>query len=701
MKQEQIEIGGKVITIETGRIAKQADGAVIVRQGGSVVLVTAVSSDEERKGISFFPLTVEYRERSSAGGSIPGGYFRREGRPAEHEILAARMIDRSIRPLFPKGYRCETVVYATILSAESESEPEALAIIGAAAALHLSDIPWAGPIAGVRVAKVDGSLIAFPTREERERATIDLVISSGTQGLAMVEGKAKEASEEDVIDALMLGQEASGKLLDLIERWRTEIGRPKRSFDPPTKDEELIEKVRGFSEARMREALVIPGKLDRHRAIDDIKRDLLAELEEAYPDREGEIKEAFGDLEYQIVRKMIVEEKRRVDERGMEDVRSISGEVRWLPRAHGSAIFTRGETQSLSTCTLGTGRDEQWVETLYGDEKRRFLLHYNFPSFSVGETRPERGPGRREIGHGVLARRALDEMLPDAETFPYTIRIVSDISESNGSSSMATVCGGCMALMDAGVPIERPTAGIAMGLIQEGEEIAILSDILGDEDHLGDMDFKVAGTSSGITALQMDNKVGGLDRAVLDRALDQARRGRLHILEEMKKIIDAPRDDVADHAPRFRSTRIRVERIRDIIGPGGRVIQGIQMTTGSKIDVEDDGLVRIYATTKEAAEAAFKEVKKLTGEPEVGKVYRGTITGVKEFGAFVKIFPNIEGLVHISEMEQGRIERIDDVAKEGEEMIVRVLGVDNRGKLRLSRKDALDASPDEFVNCTG
>ncbi len=698
MKQEQIDIGGKAITIETGRIARQADGAVIVRQGGSVVLVTAVSSNQEREGISFFPLTVEYRERSSAGGRIPGGYFRREGRPAEHEILAARMIDRSIRPNFPKGYRCETVVYATILSAESEAEPEALAIIGASMALHISNIPWAGPICGVRVAKVDGKLEVFPSREERERATIDLVISSGSQGLAMVEGRANEASEDEVIEALLYGEEVSRDLLTLMERWRTEIGRPKRTFEPPSKDEALHEKVSELTEEKMCEALVVPGKLDRHRALDEVRSDLLAQLEETYPDREKEIKEAFGDLESRILRKMIAEEKKRVDGRGLEDVRPISGEVGWLPQAHGSAIFTRGETQSLSTCTLGTGRDEQWVETLYGEDKRRFLLHYNFPSFSVGETRPERGPGRREIGHGVLARRALDEMIPDAETFPYTIRIVSDISESNGSSSMATVCGGCMALMDAGVPIERPTAGIAMGLIQEGDEIAVLSDILGDEDHLGDMDFKVAGTASGIMALQMDNKVGGLDRAILGRALEQARRGRLHILEEMTKIIDAPRDDVADHAPRFKSTRIRVERIRDIIGPGGRVIQGIQMTTGSKIDVEDDGLVRIYATTKEAAEAAFKQVKKLTGEPEVGKVYKGTITGVKEFGAFVKIFPNIEGLVHISEMEQGRVERIDDVAKEGEEMIVRVLGVDHRGKIRLSRKEALDANPDEIVN---
>jgi len=698
MKQEQIDIGGKAITIETGRIARQADGAVIVRQGGSVVLVTAVSSNQEREGISFFPLTVEYRERSSAGGRIPGGYFRREGRPAEHEILAARMIDRSIRPNFPKGYRCETVVYATILSAESEAEPEALAIIGASMALHISNIPWAGPICGVRVAKVDGKLEVFPSREERERATIDLVISSGSQGLAMVEGRANEASEDEVIEALLYGEEVSRDLLTLMERWRTEIGRPKRTFEPPSKDEALHEKVSELTEEKMCEALVVPGKLDRHRALDEVRSDLLAQLEETYPDREKEIKEAFGDLESRILRKMIAEEKKRVDGRGLEDVRPISGEVGWLPQAHGSAIFTRGETQSLSTCTLGTGRDEQWVETLYGEDKRRFLLHYNFPSCSGGETRPERGPGRREIGHGVLARRALDEMIPDAETFPYTIRIVSDISESNGSSSMATVCGGCMALMDAGVPIERPTAGIAMGLIQEGDEIAVLSDILGDEDHLGDMDFKVAGTASGIMALQMDNKVGGLDRAILGRALEQARRGRLHILEEMTKIIDAPRDDVADHAPRFKSTRIRVERIRDIIGPGGRVIQGIQMTTGSKIDVEDDGLVRIYATTKEAAEAAFKQVKKLTGEPEVGKVYKGTITGVKEFGAFVKIFPNIEGLVHISEMEQGRVERIDDVAKEGEEMIVRVLGVDHRGKIRLSRKEALDANPDEIVN---
>ena len=698
MKQEQIDIGGKTITIETGRIAKQADAAVIVRQGGSVVLVTAVSSNQEREGISFFPLTVEYRERSSAGGRIPGGYFRREGRPAEHEILACRMIDRSIRPNFPKGYRCETVVYATILSAESEAEPEALAIIGASMALHISDIPWAGPICGVRIAKVDGKLEVFPSREERERATVDLVISSGPQGLAMVEGSANEASEDEVIEALLYGEEVSRDLLTLMERWRTEIGRPKRSFEPPSKDEALYEKVSEVSEAKMCEALVVPGKLDRHRALDEVRSDLLAQLEETYPDREKEIKEAFGDLESRILRKMIAEEKKRVDGRGLEDVRSISGEVGWLPRAHGSAIFTRGETQSLSTCTLGTGRDEQWVETLYGEDKRRFLLHYNFPSFSVGETRPERGPGRREIGHGVLARRALNEMIPDAETFPYTIRIVSDITESNGSSSMATVCGGCMALMDAGVPIKRPTAGIAMGLIQEGDDIAILSDILGDEDHLGDMDFKVAGTASGIMALQMDNKVGGLDRAVLGRALEQARIGRLHILEEMNKIIDAPRDDVADHAPRFKSTRIRVERIRDIIGPGGRVIQGIQMTTGSKIDVEDDGLVRIYATTKEAAEAAFKQVKKLTGEPEVGKVYKGTITGVKEFGAFVKIFPNIEGLVHISEMEEGRLERIDDVAKEGEEMIVRVLGVDHRGKIKLSRKDALNANPDEIVN---
>ena len=697
MKREEIKIGDKTISLETGRIARQADGAVIVQQGGSVVLVTAVSSDQGREGISFFPLTVEYRERSSAGGSIPGGYFRREGRPGEHEILACRMIDRSIRPLFPKGYKYETMVYATILSADAESETEPLAIIGAAAALHISDIPWAGPIAGARIAKVDGKLVAFPSREERERATIDLMVSCGPHGLSMVEGKGKQASEDEVIEALLFGQEVGGEILTVLDRWREELGKPKREFIPPAKDEALFEKVRELAGDRFREALLVPEKLARHGALKELRNSIIADLAADYEGREGEIKEAFGDLEYKVVRKMIAEEKTRIDGRGMEDIRSIGGETSWLPRAHGSAIFTRGETQSLSTCTLGTGQDEQWVETLYGDDKRRFLLHYNFPSYSVNETKPERGPGRRKIGHGVLARRALMEILPDNETFPYTIRVVSDISESNGSSSMATVCGGTLSLMDAGVPISKPAAGVAMGLIQEGGEIVILSDILGDEDHLGDMDFKVAGTADGITALQMDNKVGGLDRSILGRALEQARRARLHILGEMEKILAAPRDDVANHAPRFRSARIRSARIRDLIGPGGRVIQGIQKSTETKIDVEDTGLVRIYGTSKESVESAYDQVVKLTGEPEVGKIYRGTITGVKEFGAFVRIFPNIEGLVHISAMAEERIDRIDDVAKEGGEMIVKVLGVDNRGKIRLSRKEALGASPDEII----
>jgi polyribonucleotide nucleotidyltransferase len=697
MGSMEVRILDRTFVIEWGKVAHQANGAVLVREGDTVVLATVVAAEEPREGTDFFPLTVEYRERFSAVGRFPGGYRKREGQAAEHEILTSRLIDRSIRPLFPEGYRCEVQLLATVIACGPNGDPAILGILGAAAALQLSDIPWDGPVAAARIARSsEGGLIANPTREEREASTLDLVVSLRRDGLVMVEGQAREVTEADLLESLTYAAERLAPLIRGLDELRAQ-GKPKRVFAPPEVDVELREAVWKAADAAIHEAATVADKHARGDALRSARASTLAELAARFEGREKEISAAFEELLYSDFRGILLETGRRADGRGTTDIRPISCEVGWIPRVHGSALFTRGETQALVVTTLGTGSDEQEVESLQGVRRDAFQLYYRFPSYSVGEVRPLRGPGRREIGHGNLARRALEPVLPARDLFAYTIKIESEITASNGSSSMASVCGGCLALMDAGVPLKRPVAGIAMGLIREGDRVAILSDILGDEDHLGDMDFKVAGTEKGVTAVQLDNKVGALPIDLLQQALDQARAGRLHILGEMKKALPSPRAELSPHAPRVAFLKIGTHRIRDLIGSGGRVIQALQADTQTKVDVSDDGTVRIYALDAASLKLAVRRVHDLTDEPEIGRVYRGTVTGVKEFGVFVRIFEGIEGLVHASELAQGPIQDPSQVASEGDEMVVRVLGTD-RGKIRLSRKQAMGVPESEIAN---
>lgn len=698
-----IRLGDHGITIETGRIARQANGAVLIRQGDTTILVTAVAADRPRPGADFFPLTVEYRERFSAAGKFPGGYRKREGRITDHEILSSRLIDRTVRPLFPDGYHSEVQIQATVLSYEPGTDPETLAITGAAAALHVSDIPFDGPVAGVRMVMdaAEEWRVCTPAGDD---ARCDLAISVGTRGLVMMEGEALELPEQDLIEAVRRAGDAVKPLLDLMGELRAERGRAKAAIAEESSDPGLMDWVREIAGDGLREALQVPGKKERAVALEAIAvrvRDL-AESAEARPEGScpwsgDRAVLALADLESEILRRNILEGEIRADGRNPRQIRRIEAVAGAIPRVHGSALFTRGETQALAVLTLGTGRDEQEVESLDGTVRDRFLLFYSFPPYSVGETRPLRGPGRREIGHGNLARRALEGVLPPAEAFPYTIKLESEITESNGSSSMATVCAGCLALMDGGVPVRRPVAGIAMGLICDGERTAILSDILGVEDHLGDMDFKVAGTEEGICAVQLDNKIGSLPFDVLEGALGQAREGRLHILQEMRKALSGPRGDLSPLAPRVAIMKIAPHRIRDLIGPGGRHIQDLQADTGTRVDVQDDGTVRVYAQEAGALPHARRRILDLTGEPEVGKFYRGTVTGVKEFGCFVRLFQGIEGLVHASELAPGPIRDTAQVATEGDEMVVKVLGVDN-GRIALSRRQAMDVRGAEIEN---
>ena len=688
-----VKVGRFEISLESGRIARQADGAVLIRQGDTTMLVTAVAAPKPRPGIDFFPLTVEYRERLSAAGKFPGGYRKKEGRTSDREILACRLVDRTVRPLFPEGFTRETQVLATVMSFEPGTDPEVLAITGGAAALQLSSIPFDGPVAGTRVVLTPaGEYIAFPDLEERASAKLDLVVSLGPKGLVMVEGEAREASEEEVAGAVHFAEQALRPLHELLTRAARDAGHAKVAFEAPSFEPDLKAMVVSAAEPLMKEAMRIAAKHERQHAIDAAKDAALASLAgSAFEARTEDAKAIFADLEYRAMRASILDEGRRADGRGPTDIRPIRPEVSVLPRVHGSSLFTRGETQALVVATLGTGRDEQEVESMHGIERERFQLHYAFPPYSVGEVRMLRGPGRREIGHGNLARRALEQALPGVDAFPYTIKVESEITESNGSSSMATVCGGCLALMDAGVPITRPVAGVAMGLILEGERSTVLSDILGVEDHLGDMDFKVAGTERGITAVQLDNKLGSLPAGLLERALSQAHEGRMHILGEMAKALAAPRPALSPFAPRVELLRIGTHRIRDLIGPGGRNIQSVQADTNVKIDVTDDGLVRIYAVDSASLPEALRRVRDLTGEPHVGLIYRGTVTGVKDFGCFVRLFQGIEGLVHASELSNEFIRDVGSVASEGDTMIVKVLGVEN-GKIALSRKQALGVS---------
>ena len=684
------EIRGKTLSIETGKLAKQASGSVVVQYGDTIVLVAAVSAYEERP-MNFLPLTVEYQEKGYAAGRIPGNYFRREiGRPSEKETLTARLIDRPIRPLFPKAYRYETQVIATVLSMDKENDPDTLAMIGASAALEISDIPFAGPIACIRVGRIDGQLIVNPTVDEYENSDINIIVAGSKSGVVMVEGGGDIVNESDMLEAIFFGHKAMQPIIDMQVKLKEIHGVPKRPFIPPERDAELVQTVEQTASSRIYEALTTSGKVKRNAALRAAKSDIFEALGEAYTDRRDEVKDILTDILKKSSRDIVLKERRRIDNRKFDEIRPIDCEVGILNRPHGSALFTRGETQVLSVLTLGSGRDEQRVETLIGEELRPFMLHYNFPPFSVGEVRRIGGPSRRDIGHGGLSTRAIEKVLPDKEDFDYTVRLVSEVLESNGSSSMGTVCSGIMALMDGGVPIKAPVSGIAMGLVKEGDDVVILSDILGDEDHSGDMDFKVAGTNQGITALQMDIKIHELTRDIMEKALEQARVGRLFILEKMIEAIDVPREKISQYAPKIITIKINPDKIREIIGPGGKIIRAIQTETNTKIEIDDLGLVKIAALSQEEGDAALKMVNEIIVEPEVGKIYDGTVVKIMDFGAFVQILPNVDGLVHISQLAAHRVNKVTDIVKEGDQIKVKVLEISRDGKIRLSYKAVLE-----------
>jgi len=692
--REGVMVGGKELSIETGRMAKQADGAAVVRYGDTMVLVSVVAASHERD-TDFVPLTVDYLEKTFAAGKIPGGYFKREGRPTEMEILTARLIDRPCRPLFPKAWRHETQLIGLVLSSDRDNPSDVLAITGASTALTLSQVPWEGPIAGVRVGRVDGELVINPTLAQQEKSDINLVMAVSRDAVVMVEGGADSVPEADMIDALLFGQAEAQPILQLQEKLRAAVGKPKMDFAPPGIDANLVARTEQAAQGPIAEAYAVREKQARQDALAAARESVRSSLLAEFPESQADIDKVVHDVEKRHVRGMILREGRRIDERTPRDIRNITCDVSVLPRTHGASLFTRGETQALVITTLGTQSDIQRIDGLTGEVFKRFMLHYNFPPFSTGETKPLRGPSRREIGHGALAERAIARVLPTYEEFPYTLRIVSEILESNGSSSMATVCGGTLSLMDAGVPIKAPVAGIAMGLIKEGDEVAVLTDILGDEDHLGDMDFKVAGTDKGITALQMDIKVKGLSREILERALQQAREARLAVLGKMTEALPAPRKDLSPHAPRIFVMQVKPDRIRDVIGPGGKTIRGIIDQTGVEIDVEDDGTVSIAATDEAAAQKAMGIVRGLTAEPEVGQFYLGVVRRIVEFGAFVEILPGIDGLIHISELDEKRVRKVEDVLKEGDEVTVKVINIDRQGKIRLSRREALKVPPSQ------
>ncbi len=684
------EIGGKTLSIRTGKIAKQASGSVVVQYGDTLVLVTAVSSNEERKG-DFLPLTVEYQEKIYAAGRIPGNYFRREiGRPSEKETLTDRLIDRPIRPLFPKGYCNETQVIATVLSMDKENDPDILAMIGASAALEISDIPFAGPIACVRVGRIDGRLIINPPISEYEKCDINIVVAGSKTGVVMVEGGGHIISEPDMIEAIFFGHKELQPIVELQEKLKETVGLPKRFLARPEKDEELVKRIEAAATNLLRDAILIPEKTKRYTALRAVKETLFEELGEDYAERKDDINEIVQDIQKIICRNLILKEGRRIDNRKFDEVRPITCEVGILPRPHGSALFTRGETQVLGVLTLGSGMDEQRVETLSGDESRPFMLHYNFPPYSVGEVKRISGPSRRDIGHGGLSTRAIEKVLPSKEEFDYTIRIVSEVLESNGSSSMGTVCSGILALMDGGVPIKAPVAGIAMGLVKEEDNFVILSDIIGDEDHAGDMDFKVAGTKEGITALQMDIKIHELSRDIMESALEQARLGRLHILGKMVEALKKSRDEISPYAPTIITIKINPDKIREIIGSGGKTIRSIQSETNTRIEVDDSGVVKIAAFSKEEADAALKTIHEIVVEPEVGTIYEGTVVKIMDFGAFVEIMPGTDGLCHISQLATHRVTKVSDIVKEGDRIRVKVLEMTNDGKIRLSRRAVLE-----------
>jgi len=697
--RKELNWGGRRLVLESGRIARQADGAVMVTYGDTVVLCTAVGEMEARVGIDFFPLTVNYQEKTFAAGKIPGGFFKREGRPSEKETLTSRLIDRPIRPLFAKGYKNETQVICTVLSHDLENDPDIAAMIGASAALTLSGLPFLGPVAGCRVGYRDGNYILNPAVEEVADSELDLVVAGTRDGVLMVESEAKELSEEVMLGAVVFGHEQIQPVIDAIIALAERCARePVDLPPPPAEAEEVRAKLDSGFAADLAAAYQEPDKMRRRQLVDDVRAralESLGEDEVALALAPGVLKE----LESAIVRGSILETGKRIDGRGTRDVRTIVSEVGLLPRTHGSALFTRGETQALVTTTLGTGQDEQIIDALEGEYRQNFMLHYNFPPYSVGEVKRMIPPGRREIGHGKLAWRALRPVLPSAEDFPYTIRVVSEITESNGSSSMATVCGTSLAMMDAGVPIARPVAGIAMGLIKEDDGVAVLSDILGDEDHLGDMDFKVAGTDRGVTSLQMDIKITSITQEIMADALDQAREGRLHILGEMSKALDHAREGVAEHAPRITVITIPREKIREVIGTGGKVIREITETTGAKIDIDDDGTVKVAAVDQTQGQAAIDWIKSITAEPEVGEIYTGKVVKIVDFGAFVNFMGSRDGLVHISELAAQRVKSVGDVIQEGDTVKVKCIGIDDRGKVKLSMK-AVDQETGEDLQQT-
>lgn len=690
------DFGGNSISIETGRMAKQADGSVIVSCGNNIVMVTAVSS-KRPSTMDFFPLTVEYAEKFYATGKIPGGYFKREGRPTNEATLNARLIDRPIRPCFPEGYRFDTQIVATTLSSDGVFPLEILAGIGASAALHISDVPFNGPTCAVKVGRVDGKLIANPSAEQLENSDMDIIIAGTRNGLLMVEGEASFVTEEDVLAALKFGHEAMTPIFNAQDELREKFGnKPKREFEVPQIDADFVQAARDFLTGKIKDALSIKDKMDRYAAVDAAKDEAKAALVETIEDkdlksqREKELGTIVGDIKYEVARSMILDDKVRIDGRVSTDIRAISNEVGLLPRAHGSGLFTRGETQCLGVVTLGTPDDEQMIDALSGTVKKKFMLHYNFPPYSVGETGRMGGQSRREIGHGFLAERAVKAILPDFEKFPYTIRIVSEVLESNGSSSMGTVCASTLSLLDAGVPIKGNVAGIAMGLIKEGDKYAVLSDILGDEDHLGDMDFKVAGTREGITSLQMDIKIDSISFEIMEQALKQAYDGRNHIMDEMEKVIKTPRGEISEFAPRIETIQIKPDKVREVIGAGGKVIKGIIEATGVKINIEDDGKIHIASSDPEASKAAIQMINDICAEAEVGKTYSGKVVKVTDFGAFVEILPNNQGLLHISEIAHERIRNVTDVLNEGDSVDVKVLDVDRAGRIKLSRKALLE-----------
>lgn len=695
---KEVQIGKHQLKIETGKLAKQSNGAVMVTYGETMVLVTAVASREAREDIDFFPLSVEYRERAFAAGKIPGGFFKREGKPTEKEVLSARLIDRPIRPLFPKEYRNDTQIAAFVYSFDGENDADVLGAVGASAALAISDIPFLEPIGEVRVGRIDGNYIVNPTLAEIEASDMELTIAGTADSIMMVEGESKEVSEDDLIGALKFAHEEIKKIVTLQEELVAAVGKAKMEVTPKEVDQELFAAVKGIAEAKMKETVYsVLAKEERSAANSAITEETLEALAEQFEEREGEIKEILHDMEKDLMRERILSEGVRLDGRILTQIRPITVELGLLPRTHGSSLFTRGETQSLTTLTLGTKNDEQVIDGLQEEYKKRFILHYNFPPFSVGETGRYGGVGRREIGHGNLAERALKYIAPTEEAFPYTIRLNSDILESNGSSSMATVCAGSLALMDAGVPVKCAIAGIAMGLVKEGDRYAILSDILGNEDHLGDMDFKVAGSDKGITAIQMDIKIQGISFEIMENALRQAKDGRLHILGIMNEGLSETREALSKYAPAMLSTKINPEKIGAVIGPGGKVIQGIQKEFGVEVYIDEDGTVNISGPSIESAKEAREYVKRLTSDPEVGAIYEGKVMKIADYGAFVEIIPGLQGLLHISQIDNVRVNKVSDYLKEGDKVKVKLLAIEN-GKFSLSRKALLEKEPEKTEN---